>query len=164
VIEASLTAVVPAFVRLARHPSAEVRVHAVQLLAGRPDDAAQASVEEALGDADVAVPRAALAALGPGSSARTVRAVAALLAAAPAWSLRVEAAEALGRVADAGADGAARAALEKAARADGYALVREAALRALAVQGRDAAAAVLREARDHDAEPHVRDVARALLE
>jgi tetratricopeptide (TPR) repeat protein len=152
-------AVVPGFVALVRHPSIDVRARAVELLARRTEPEAQAAVADALSDPDEAVVRAALAALGPGGGDEAASGAARVLSTSPSWPLRVRAAEALGRV---GRSRAAFDALTRAARGDAYALVREAAMRALALDP-DAAREVLEERAARDEEPRVRDAAKALL-
>lgn len=158
--ESIAAAVVPAFVGLERHPVTSVRVRAVEVLATRGEDEAQAAVVDALGDPDEAVQRAALGAVRSGAGSPVVRAVAALVGAAKSWPLRLRAAEALGRIGTATTE--STAALAKAARGDAFALVREGALRALAAVDRDAAAPVLRDAAEKDPEPRIRTVAAAL--
>jgi HEAT repeat protein len=153
---------------LVRHPAIEVRTRAVEFLAARPEPEAQAAVVDALGDPDESVRRAALSALGAVKHGPTIAAVASMVRSSPSWPLRVRAAEALGRLAaGAGAATGWRAqvvdALVAAARSDGYALVREAAARALAAADRAAASPVLRDLAQKDAEPSVRQAAAALL-
>ncbi len=76
--------------------------------------------------------RAALSSVGPVRSEKLTSAVAALVKDSPSWPLRVRAAEALGRL---GGGGGAPASLldtlTTAARGDAFALVREAAARAV---------------------------------
>src|SRR5690606_6988200 len=94
------------------------------------------------------------------------RVVARLARAHAAWPVRVRAAEALGRLAASGAGATASeatAALADVARRDGYALVREAAARALAAVDPAAAARVLGELAARDPEPRIRRVAAELL-
>lgn len=151
------------FVALCRHPSAEVRARAVRFLASVDDEAVWPAVAEALADRDPAVVESALAALRPVHVAGARSRVADLLAHASDWSLRVRAAEALGRLAHGTADVEVVGALAGAAEADRFALVREAAVRALVRVDARAAAAVLRRVANRDHEPRVRQTARALL-
>lgn len=163
-VESIAAAVVPGFVALVRHPSIDVRTRAVELCARRSEPEAQAAVVDALGDPEDSVRRAALAALGPVQSERLVTAVSKLVKEAPTWPLRVRAAEALGRL---GRGGESRAliveTLSLAARGDSYALVREAAARALWPVDQGAARPVLEELARKDAEPRVRETAAELL-
>jgi HEAT repeat protein len=161
--ETIAAAVVPPFVALSSHPSTEVRARAVQLLATRSESAARAAVIDALSDPSERVQRAALAALGSGGRPGASEAIAALLAPQNDWPVRVRAAEALGKLA-AGSNGArATRALSAAALRDEYALVREAAVTALARVNPAAARPVLRRVMDNDAEPRVRLTAKSLL-
>jgi HEAT repeat protein len=162
-VEAIAAATVRGFVALGRHPSIEVRQRAIELCARRPEPEAQAAVVDALGDPDEAMRRAALAAIGPVKHAPTIAAVAALLRESASWPLRVRAAEALGRLGAGGAAAEVSGALAAAARGDGFALVREAAARALFAVDRATAAPVLAELAAKDAEPRVRSVATELL-
>lgn len=171
--ESIASATVPGFVALARHPDPDVRARAVTRLAPRAEPDAQRAVAELLErDRDDEVRRAALAALGPARDPATMRVVARLARAHAAWPVRVRAAEALGRLAAAGpaaSPGAvalapeATAVLAEVARRDPYALVREAAARALAAVDPAAAAPVLGELAGKDPEPRLRRVAAELL-
>ncbi len=159
----------PSILTLARHPDPRLRTQAITLVAGYDTDASTAALIEAASDANDAVERVALAALGTHPSHRVPRAfeaVARILAHDESWALRVLAAEALGRLGSAASGGASAAVvgdLERAATADPYAMVREASLRALASVDPTGAAAVARHALEKDEEPRVRDAARALL-
>lgn len=162
-VEAIAAASVPGFISLVRHPAIEVRTRAVELLATRPESEAQAAVIDALGDPEESVRRAALSALGRVKHAPTIAAVSNLVLKAPSWPLRVRAAEALGRLGKGGAERPVIETLSAAARSDTYALVREAAARALAPLDPAAAAPVLRELAAKDSEPRVRETAAELL-
>jgi HEAT repeat protein len=164
-IEGIASALVPGLAALTRHPSVEVRTRVVELLARRPEPEAQAAVVDALSDPEDGVRRAALAAIGPVRSAKLVGAVGKLVKESPSWPLRVRAADALGRLGAGGADGRAAIVetLSAAARGDGYALVREAAVRALVQSDKAAAKAVLEELAQKDPEPRVREAAAELL-
>jgi cellulose synthase operon protein C len=163
-VESVAAASVAPFVALVRHPALEVRTRAVELLATRQEPEAQAAVIDALGDPEESVRRAALSATGGVKHPPTIAAVAKVLRESSSWPLRVRAAEALGRL---GAGGSPSAlvveTLSSAARSDSYALVREAAARALAPVDPAAAAVVLRELSTKDAEPRVRETAAELL-
>ncbi len=154
--------VVPAFVLLERHPATEIRAEAVQFLADRPEDQAQTAIVDALGDPDENVQRSAVAAVGASASEAVIRALAGLVQKSPSWSLRVRAADALGRVGTRARAGAATP-LATAARGDSYALVREAALRALFAVDPAVATPILQGAAGRDPEPKVRSVAKELL-
>ena len=162
-VEGLAAAVVPGFVALERHPDVEVRTRAVELLARRPEAEAQAAVIDALSDPDEGVRRTALSAIGPVKHAPTIAAVAGLLRTSPSWPLRVRASEALGRLGLGGADPSVIDTLAAAARSDDYALVREAAARALAPIDRARAKPVLEELAAKDPEPRVRQTATELL-
>jgi tetratricopeptide (TPR) repeat protein/HEAT repeat protein len=163
-VESVAAASVAPFVALVRHPALEVRTRAVELLATRQEAEAQAAVIDALDDPEESVRRAALSAIGGVKHAPTIAAVAKVLRESSSWPLRVRAAEALGRL---GAGGSPSAlvveTLSSAARSDSYALVREAAARALAPVDPTSAAVVLRELSTKDAEPRVRETASELL-
>jgi tetratricopeptide (TPR) repeat protein/HEAT repeat protein len=150
---------VPVIAGLTRHPYAPIRLGALGFLGGRAEPAARDAIVNALGDRDAAVRRAALAA-APTSDSGVARAVAQRLAEESDWTLRVAAAEALAR-APGSAGGVAE--LSRAATLDDYALVREAALRALHAVGPSAARPVLERARKTDPEPRVRNSAWQLL-
>ncbi len=156
-------AVVAPFVALASHPSPDVRARAVQFLATRSEQAARTAVVEALGDPDEHVQRAALAAADRARTPGAVNAVTGLLTHKSDWPVRVRAAEALGRLAAGSRDKKAVAALTRAAQSDAYALVREAAVRALPLVDAAAARPVLTEVAEKDAEPRVQRAARELL-
>lgn len=169
-VEAIAQAVMPGFVALERHPAVDVRIRAVELLARRPEPEAQAAVVDALGNPDEGVRRAALSAIGSVPSPRLTAAVAALVKESPSWPLRVRAAEALGRLgAGAGTHPRSEASepiletLSAAARSDSFALVREAAARALGAVDGPEARRVLDELATRDDEPRVRETAAELL-
>jgi cellulose synthase operon protein C len=157
------TALVPGMMALASHPAAEVRAVAVRFLARSAEPEARELVLAALGDPEDRVVRAALGALAEARSAQAVTAVARLLARAKDWSLRLEAARALGEMGTEAARHGATAALGQAASGDPFALVREAALVALARVAPEAAKPVLRRAAAQDPEPRVRETARSEL-
>ncbi len=157
------SAVVAPFVALASHPSPDVRARAVQFLATRPEPAAQKAVIEALSDPDERVQRAALAAASRARTPGAISAVTNLLTDKSAWPVRVRAAEALGKLAAGTRNARAVQMLGKAARSDKYALVREAAVRALPRVDPAAARPVLTEVAAKDNEPRVQRAARELL-
>jgi len=156
-------AVEPGLIHLIHDRDPVLRARAVFLLGRSGSDAALAAVVLALKDDHEAVERAALASIGSRSSPGAVEAVARIVAHHPHFSLRVLASEALGRLGQRGAGPDAARALREAATQDPYALVREAALDALALidagDAKTLAAAIV----DADPEPRVRDAARAVL-
>jgi HEAT repeat protein len=156
----------PSVVALARHPDASIRTKAVVLLARSSSDAATAAVVLATGDTNETVQRVALSAIGAQRDPRAVAAVGKVLEQTEAWALRVLAAQAMGRLGAAGAPGsdAAEAAqhLRRAATKDTYALVREAALKALATFDPRAARDLAETIERSDPEPRVRDAAHAI--
>ena len=105
--------------------------------------------------------RAALSALGP-EQHELAAAVAGRLNQEAEWPLRATAAEALGRMAQGQPDPAVVEPLTRAALADPYALVREAAARALAAVAGSAALPTLRQLKEHDPEPRLRGLAERL--
>jgi HEAT repeat protein len=167
---AIVTALEPSIVPLARHPDPAVRTKAIVLVARASSDAAVEAVVAGLEDPNEAVQRVALAAVGAPradggrapASATSATAVGKILATHESWAMRVLAANALGRLGAAGAGPEAARLLGEAATKDAYALVRQAALEALA--GFDAAAARTLATRmaTADPEPRVRDAAQAI--
>jgi tetratricopeptide (TPR) repeat protein len=163
----------PSVVPLARNPDPAIRTKALVLAARSTDDAAAEAVVAALEDPNEAVQRVAIAAvgapragrrLGPGDE-KAVEALGKILAARDGaqdgWAMRILAAQALGRL---GALGAASAGsrLAEAASKDSYALVRQAALEAMASFDAAGARAVAQRVATTDPEPRVRDAASAL--
>jgi HEAT repeat protein len=154
------------FVALARHPSAEVRKSAIELLARRSEAPAQTAIVAALDEQDPEVCKTALSALwtsAPNTAPDgTLDAVLALLAHSKSWSIRSHAAAALGRLRGAKEPSKLDQTLQAAALNDSFALVREAALRSLAQRGSPALRPVLDQVMKEDAEPHLRNLAREL--
>jgi cellulose synthase operon protein C len=159
----------PSVVPLARNPDPAIRTKAVVLVARSADDAATDALVAALGDANEIVQRVAIAAVGtprpggrgaPGDE-RAVIALAKILANSDSWALRILAARALGRLGTAGAPGAGSR-LADAAEKDAYALVRQAALEALASFDAAAARVIAQQVAATDPEPRVREAASAL--
>jgi tetratricopeptide (TPR) repeat protein/HEAT repeat protein len=165
------TALEPSIVPLAHHPDPIIRTKAIVLIAHSSSDAATEAVVAGLQDPNESVQRVALAAVAtPGAggtrvhaTAQAVSAAGTILATHASWPLRVLAAQALGRLGVAGAGPEASRRLEEAATADGYALVRQAALEALVsfdpTGARGAAARVAKA----DPEQRVRETAAAIL-
>jgi len=160
----------PSIIPLARHPDPLVRAKAILLVARSSSDAAIDAIVAGLDDSSEAVQRVALAAVALPSadgtrapaSARAVAAVGRALEGHESWAIRVLAAGAMGRLGAAGAGSEATRRLTSAATADSYALVRQAALEALAQYDGPAARAVGARMASADAEPRVREVARAI--
>jgi HEAT repeat protein len=160
----------PSIVPLARHPDPSMRTKAIVLVARSSSDAAVEAVVGGLEDSNESVQRVALAAVGaPRSdggrvpaSARAVTAVGKILAGHESWAMRVLAARAMGRLGAAGAGPEAARQLGEAATKDPYALVRQAALEALASFDASGARAVAARVAASDPEPRVRDAARAI--
>jgi hypothetical protein len=159
--ETIAAAVLPAFVALAGHPSADVRARAIQFLATRNDASALGAVLDRLDDPDATVQRAALAAVERTRPSGAVPAVIALVARGKEWPARVRAAETLAVLAAGTKDKKAVEALTRAALSDNTALVREAAIIALAKVDAVAARGIAAKLASSDAEPRVRDAARA---
>lgn len=163
--EAIRAASIAAFAQLVQHPDVDTRVRAVEMLAKRREPEAEAALLRALGDADETVVRATLVAMAGAPSAhadKVIRNVIKIAKSGDNWALRARAAEALARTGE-GARGEAVTALLALAKADKYALVREAALRSLSTLDRNAANALLREVEKSDPEPRLRLVAQELL-
>ncbi len=154
-------------VTLAKDSDPALRARAILLLGRSKSDLAVSAVVQAIRDDNEAVARAALGAIGARSSPAALTAVTQALAqdsrgatsGHERFALRVLAAEALGRL---GGEEAARA-LGEAASHDTYALVREAALTALATFDGPGAHALAAEMAASDPEPRVREAARAML-
>jgi HEAT repeat protein len=149
-----------AIVPLARHPNTATRMEAVVLLARAGSADAQTAVVGAVDDSDESVQRVALAAIGARPDAAAVAAVSKLLHTHENWAMRVLGAQALGRLGAAGGGQSATTALRDAALTDPYALVREAALLALAGYDRTTATQVAAQIAVKDVEPRVRETAK----
>lgn len=153
--------IVPAFIALAEHPTADVRGFAIGFLSRRSEPQAVRAVVVSLRDRDPQLRRAVLALLDTRHAEAAAPVIA--LSGSESWSERAAAVEALGRLIRQGEPLEAIEALEQRARADATALVREAALAALARSAPARARQTLERARDTDPEPHVRRAAQALL-
>jgi tetratricopeptide (TPR) repeat protein len=152
-------ALLPELLTVARHPAAQVRASAVELLARIDHPDARRVVAAALSDDETPVLRAALSALRAGNTG-AVPEVASILRTHRDWAVRTLAADTLGRVG--GEEG--RSALERALREDDYAFVRQSAVRALGALGGASSRAALSRAASEDPEPRVREAARRALE
>lgn len=154
-----LTALEPSIAALARHPDAALRVKAIALLARSKGEAAQLAMVGALTDPDVNVQRVALNAVGVAANQRATEEVVRVLREHRQWSVRTLACAALGRIGRAGGGTEPTAALRAAARAEPFALVREAALLGLVEADATAARALAAEMAKDDPEPRVRETA-----
>lgn len=157
----------PSIVEMSRHQDPQVRSKALQLLSRSRSDAAAQAVTRAVSDRNEAVQRIALASVGGQSDAASVAAVAKVMQTHESWAMRVLAAQALGRL---GVSSVARGAgdtvapnattkLREAATKEPFALVREAALVALASYDKAAAADLASKMATSDPEPRVRETA-----
>ena len=150
----------------ARHPDPTMRTKVIVLLARSPSPEATAAVVQSVDDPNETVQRVALAAMGAQADPRAVAAVARVIANHESWAMRVLAVQAMGRLGSVKGGGGAReatSALRQAALHDSYALVREAALVALASFDADAARPVARQLAANDAEPRVREAAQRVI-
>ena len=147
---------------LTSHPDPDQRLVPLPFLVGRSEEPAKRALSALTTDPEPAVRRAALSALGP-AQAGLAQAVAARLPQEQEWPLRATAAEALGRMAKGSGDRGVSEALSRVALTDSYALVREAAARALLAVSGAAAAPVLRQLLAADPEPRLRGLAEELL-
>jgi tetratricopeptide (TPR) repeat protein len=167
---AIVAALEPSLVPLAKHPDPAVRTKAIVLVARSSSDGAVEAVVAGLEDPNEAVQRVALAAVGAPradggrapASARSATAVGKILTTHESWAMRVLAARALGRLGAAGAGPEASRLLGEAATKDAYALVRQAALEALASFDAASARTLGATMARTDPEPRVRDAAQAI--
>lgn len=153
--------VVAPLARLTTHPDPDLRLVPLPFLVGRSEPVAKRALEALTRDQEPSVRRAALSALGP-DQYELAKAVASRLNQEAEWPLRATAAEALGRMAKGRADAAVVDPLARAALADPYALVREAAARALALVAGSAALPTLQQLKERDPEPRLRGLAERL--
>ncbi len=150
----------PSIVMQARHPDPLMRNKAVVLLARMPGEAASAAVMQAISDPNETVQRVALSAVGAHPDPRSLSAVAKVMRAHENWALRVLAVQAMGRLGASGSAAEATANLrESASTRESYALVREAALIAVASYDKKAAGALAQQMAVSDPEPRVRETA-----
>lgn len=147
--------------RLATHPDPDLRLVPLPFLVGRKEEAAMRALETLTRDPEPVVRRAVLSALGPEQQS-LAKAVAARLNQEAEWPLRATAADALGRIAPGTPEPAIVEALARAALSDPYALVREAAAKALSRVAGSAALPTLRQLKERDPEPRLRGLAERL--
>jgi cellulose synthase operon protein C len=152
----------PNVIALARHLDPSVRTKAIVLLSRSRSDVAAAAIAQAVTDPSETVQRVALSSVGRHADAKSVAAVAKVMRTHASWPMRVLGAQAMGRLGAAGAGGEATRQLREAATKEPYALVREAALVALAGYDRKAAADLAGQMAKSDPEPRVRETAAKL--
>ena len=157
-------ALVTSFVAQAQHPSAEVRVRAIRVLALREEPAARAVVIAGLSDPDAGVQRAALALLAASEDAAAFAAVTKLAQSDPSWPVRARATETLGASLRGPRGAAALPVLASIAEKDPIAFVREAAVRALGTTTDARARAAISNVEKKDPEATLRALARSLVE
>jgi tetratricopeptide (TPR) repeat protein len=153
------TALEPSIVALSRHPDPAIRTKAIVLLARSKSDTAGTALAQAVTDSSENVQRVALASIGNHADQKSAAAVAKVMRTHESWAMRVLAAQALGRLGAAGAGTEATKQLKEAATKESYALVREAALIALASYDKVEASQLAAQMATHDAEPRVRETA-----
>lgn len=156
----------PSVVLLARHPDAGMRTKAIVLLSRMQGQASADAVLGAVSDPSESVQRVALAAIGSTGGAKAASAVGKVLRTHENWAMRVLAAQALGRLGKSGASAEATQVLRTAtaSTSEPYALVREAALLALASYDAAAARATAQSMATNDPEPRVREAANKILQ
>ncbi len=147
----------PEIIAIASHPEREGRLQAIAVLARSQSDAAAETLGTLVNAGDEAVRRAALTSINRGGPS-LVDSLVGVLSHDDAWSLRVLAARGLGRLGPRAGARAAQA-LREASRGDTYALVRQAALEALATCDRTAARRLAQTLAAGDPEPRVRETA-----
>ncbi|MCL2777661.1 MAG: tetratricopeptide repeat protein [Polyangiaceae bacterium] len=156
------SALEPSIIELSRHPDPTVRLRALGVLAHSTSEPAENTLADAALDPNESVARVALASIGNHASARALSAASKILAAHPTWAIRVAAAQALGRLGARGASEGATKALREATTKEPYALVREAALVAMASYDKAAARQIASVMADRDPEPRVRQTAQSI--
>lgn len=153
----------PFVVGLVHHPDPAVQTRAIRWLGRRETKHARDALIDALGVDSVDVQRLAIEELATRGDASAVESLATVLATHKQWSIRADAARALGAIGKRDSKAAVEAPLGKAATTDAFAFVREAALRAIAAAGRPGSKAALETAAKVDPEPRVRAIAAQLL-
>lgn len=157
-------AIEPRIVDVTKHPDPSMRARAIALLARSDSDDAARAIANGIVDPNELVQRAALGAVGKNATAAAVTNVTDVLLRHRSWSMRALAAEALGRLGKAGATKEASAGLRQATAKESYAIVREAALLALASFDRAEARTLATAMAASDPEPRVRETARKIQE
>lgn len=151
----------PFIAGLVHHPEVAVQTRAIRWLGRRETKVARDALVDALDVDALDVQRLAIEELATRGDASAIEPLGKILATHKQWSIRADAARAMGAIGKRDQKAAIDAPLQKAATADTYAFVREAALRALAAAGRGRT--VLENAAKSDPEPRVREVAASLL-
>ena len=157
-LDAMALALLPDLLSAVRHVDADVRSRGIRVVARVPHRDATQAILATIEDPEPTVQRAAIDALGDHDApepGRIVAPVASILGSHRDWSIRTQAAAALGRLARPEAVPALIAAL----RNDDYAFVREAAAHALARISGPEALRALEAAAQNDPEPRVRRAA-----
>lgn len=149
----------PSVVPLAKHDDATIKGKAVLFLSHATSPEAEAAVIAAAGDRSESVQRIALAAMGSQENPAAIATVSKVAKTHENWAIRVLAAQALGRLGARAHGAEAAAALREVATGDSYALVREAALLALAAFDPKTTADVAAILGKSDPEPRVRETA-----
>jgi HEAT repeat protein len=149
---------------MTRHPESSVRIRALRVLAASGSDEATEAIVAACDDPAEGVARTALVALGQLPRPKAALTASKFLGESPSFARRVLAAEALGRLGEAGMGTAVVAPLMTATQRDSYALVREAALRALSRFQAPGLKALAQDLATRDPERKVRELARELAE
>jgi tetratricopeptide (TPR) repeat protein/HEAT repeat protein len=142
-----------------KNPDPAMRTKAIVLLGRSKSDAASLAIAQAVTDPSESVQRVALSSMGQHADQRSVASVAKVMRTHESWATRVLAAQALGRLGAVGAGAEATRQLKEAATSESYALVREAALLALATYDKAEAAQLAGQMAKSDAEPRVRETA-----
>ncbi len=137
-----------------------MRTKALVLLSRSKTDAAATAIGRAVTDPNESVQRVALGSVGQHPDAKSIAAVAKVMRSHDSWAMRVLAAQALGRLGASGGGAEVTKQLEEASTKESFALVREAALVALASYDKTAAQRVAKTVAESDAEPRVRETAK----
>ncbi len=157
------TSLEPGVVPIVKHPDVSVRANAIALLGRSTSELAVKALAEALLDPSEDVLRTTLASIGAQHDPRIESVVMHHLKTHERWAVRVLAAEALGRLGEGPSKSEIGSALRDVARQDPYALVREAALRALVAVDAARARELARPMAVTDPEPRVRETATEIL-
>jgi tetratricopeptide (TPR) repeat protein len=156
------SALEPSIIELSRHSDPTIRMCALGVLAHSTSEQAEKTLADAALDPNENVARVALASIGDHASVRTLSAASKILATHPTWAIRMAAAHALGRLGARGASEGATKALREATTKEPYALVREAALVAMASYDKVAARQMASVMAARDPEPRVRQTAQSI--
>lgn len=154
----------PSLAPLARHPDLDLRTKAVVVLARLSGPLARDAIASALNDSSEDAQRMALAAIGPEASPKAGAAVERILAGHESWAMRAAAAQALGRMGASHPESEAALARATTVPAQPFALVREAAIQALAAVNASSARKVATTMMIQEPEPRVRETARQIAQ